>query len=70
MRDLLMLHNIEASDPVITQKTLQRCNAGLDFADALHAAQRQDGKTFATFDKQFVQRAPSAGVRGVTLVKA
>ena len=38
MRDLLMLHNIEASEPVITQKTLQGYEAGLDFADALHAA--------------------------------
>ena len=69
MRDLLSLHNIDASDPVLTQQALQGYEAGLDFADALHAAQRLDGETFATFDKQFVQRAPKAGVLGVKLVK-
>ncbi len=69
MRDLLNLHNIAASDPVLTQQALQGYEAGLDFADALHAAQRLDGETFATFNKQFVQRAPKAGVLGVKLVK-
>ena len=69
MRDLLSLQNIEATEPVIAQQTLQGYEAGLDFADALHAAQRPDGETFATFDKKFVQRAPKAGVRGVMLVK-
>ncbi len=69
MRDLLTLQNIEATDPVLTQQALQGYEAGLDFADALHAAQRQDGETFATFDKQFVQRAPKAGVLGVKLVR-
>ena len=34
VRDLLNLHNIEAPDPVITQKTLQGYEAGLDFAVA------------------------------------
>ncbi len=70
MRDLLNLQNIEASQPVLTQRALQGYEAGLDFADALHAAQRLDGEAFATFDKQFVQRAPKAGVAGVMLVKA
>ena len=69
MRDLLGLHNIKAFDPVITQQALQGYEAGLDFADALHAAQRLDGEAFATFDKQLVQRAPRAGVLGVKLVK-
>ena len=69
IRDFLNLHNIDASDLVLTQQTLQGYEAGLDFADALHAAQRLDGESFATFDKQFVQRAPRAGVLGVKLVK-
>ena len=70
MRDFLSLHNIDAADPVLTQQTLQGYEAGLDFADALHAGQRTDGETFATFDKQFVQRAPKAGLLGIKLVKA
>jgi predicted nucleic-acid-binding protein len=69
IRDLLSLHHIDASDPVLTQQALQGYEAGLDFADALHAAQRLDGEVFATFDKPFVQRAPKAGVHGVKLVK-
>jgi predicted nucleic-acid-binding protein len=69
LRDFLGLHNIDASDPVLTQIALQGYDAGLDFADALHAARRLDGETFATFDKQLVQRAPKAGVLGVKLVK-
>lgn len=70
MRDLLTLQNIDAANAALTQQALQGYEAGLDFADALHTAQRLDGETFATFDKQFVQRAPKAGVLGVKLVKA
>lgn len=69
-RDFLSLHNIEATDPVLTQQAMQGYKAGLVFADVLHAAQRLDGEAFATFDKQFVRRAPKAGVLGVKLVKA
>ena len=69
MRDLLTLHNIESSEPVLAQQVLKAYEAGLDFADALHAAQRLEGQTFATFDKQFARRAPRAGVPGIKLVK-
>lgn len=69
MRDLLGLYNIEASEPVLSLQALQGYEAGLDFADALHAAQRAEGEAFATFDKKFVQRAAKAGVAGVRLVK-
>ena len=69
MRDLLTLHNIESSEPVLAQQVLKAYEAGLDFADALHAAQRLEGQTFATFDKQFARRAPRADVPGIKLVK-
>ena len=69
MRDLLTLHNIGSSEPVLAQQVLKAYEAGLDFADALHAAQRLEGQTFATFDKQFARRAPRAGVPGIKLVK-
>ncbi len=69
-RDLLALQNIDALDPVLTQLALQGYEAGLDFADALHAAQRRDGDRFVTFDRQLARRAPKAGVLAVSLLKA
>jgi predicted nucleic-acid-binding protein len=69
-RDLLALQNIDALEPVLTQRALQGYEMGLDFADALHAAQRREGERFATFDKQLAQRASKAGVLAVTLLKA
>ena len=68
-RDLLLLENIDALDPVPTQQALGGYQAGLDFADALHAAQRRAGETFSTFDKSLVRRAPKAGLHKVVLVK-
>jgi predicted nucleic-acid-binding protein len=67
-RDLLALHNIEALDPVLTQHALQGYEAGLDFADALHAAQRRDGERFVTFDRPLTRRAAKAGVLAVELL--
>jgi predicted nucleic acid-binding protein len=69
LRDLLALRNIDAMDPVLTQHALHGYEAGLDFADALHAAQRRDGERFATFDRQLARRAPKAGVLAVALLK-
>lgn len=68
LRALLALHHIDALDPVLTQQALQGYEAGLDFADALHAAQRHDGDRFLTFDRQLVRRAPKAGVLAVALI--
>ena len=70
MRDLMALHNIDALEPGLTDLALQGYEAGLDFADALHAAQRREGEHFATFDKQLARRAPKAGVRAVKLLQA
>ena len=69
-RDLLALRNIDAIDPLLTQQALHGYEAGLDFADALHATQRRDGERFATFDRTFARRAPGAGVLAVALLKA
>jgi predicted nucleic-acid-binding protein len=69
-RDLLALQNIDALDPVLTQQALQGYEAGLDFAGALHAAQRRDGERFLTFDRQLARRAPKAGVLAVALLQA
>jgi predicted nucleic acid-binding protein len=68
-RDLLALPHIDALDPALTQQALRGYEAGLDFADALHAAQRRDGERFATFDRLLARRAPKAGVLAVELLK-
>jgi predicted nucleic acid-binding protein len=68
-RDLLALENLDAQDPVLTDVALSGYETGLDFADALHAAQRREGEDFATFDKHFARRAPKAGVRRVKLLR-
>ena len=68
-RDLLALQHVDAFDPVLTQQALRGYEEGLDFADALHAAQRRDGERFATFDRQLARRAPKAGVLAVSLLQ-
>ncbi len=68
LRDLLALENIDPLDPVLTRQALDGYQAGLDFADALHAAQRRDGASFATFDKPLARRAPKAGLTDVVLL--
>ena len=70
LRGFLSLKNISPADPVLTQRTLDAYSAGVDFADAMHAAQCADGLRFASFDKAFAKRALKAGLRGVTLLKS
>jgi predicted nucleic-acid-binding protein len=69
-RDFLRLENIRAADSVLAQRVLDAYATGLDFADALHAAQCLDGERFVTFDKLLASGASKAGLRGVTLLKA
>ena len=69
LRDLLTLENISPADSVLAQRVLDAYATGLDFADALHAAQCPDGERFVTFDKLLVRGASKAGLRGVTLLK-
>lgn len=69
LRDLLTLENISPADSVLAQRVLDAYATGLDFADALHAAQCPDGERFLTFDKQLVRGANKAGLRCVTLLK-
>lgn len=64
-RDLLALQHIDALEPALTQQVLKAYEAGMDFADALHAMQRREGDRFATFDRQLARRAARAGVAWV-----
>lgn len=69
-RSLFNLENIDAAEPALVDRTLNAYEAGIDFGDALHAAQCAAGETFATFDKVFARRAGKAGLAGVMLVPA
>lgn len=66
-RDPLALQHIDKLDPVLTQQAQRGYEAGMDFADALHAAQRRNGERFVTIDRQLARRAPKAGVLEVGL---
>jgi len=70
LRSFLALENISPADPVLTQRALDAYSTGLDFADALHAAQCVEDQRFVTFDKSFAKRAPRAGLRLVSLLKS
>ncbi len=70
LRGFLALHHIEPSDPALTLRTLDGYSAGLDFADALHAAQCPIDDRFVTFDRTLAKRATMAGLPGVTLLKS
>ena len=69
-RDFLNLQNISAAEAVLAQRVLDAYASGLDFADALHAAQCSDGQRLVTFDKNFAKNARKSGLHGVTLLKS
>lgn len=69
LRDFLNLQNIRAADTVLAQRVLDAYAGGLDLADALHAAQCNDGEQFVTFDKPLARSARKAGLHGVVLLK-
>ena len=64
-RQLLALKEVAPQSPALTERVLAAFEAGMDFADALHALQTPEGAKFATFDAALVKRATRAGVRGV-----
>lgn len=69
-RHFLVLENICAAEPALTQRVLDAYSSGLDFADALHAAQCAEGVRLVTFDKAFAKGAAKAGMRGVSLLRS
>lgn len=69
-RSLFELENIEAAEPTLISRALDAYEAGIDFADALHAVQRAPREAFATFDKALAKRAGKAGLADVTLIPA
>jgi predicted nucleic-acid-binding protein len=67
-RSLFQLENIDPAEPALVERVLAAYEAGIDFADALHAAQCAEGDAFATFDRALARHAAKAGLAGVTLI--
>jgi predicted nucleic-acid-binding protein len=66
-RGLLGLASVSVADPPHINRALLLYERGLDFADALHLA-GANGSGLKTLDRELVEKARTAGVRGVTLL--
>jgi predicted nucleic-acid-binding protein len=63
MQHLLAQAHIEVEDRASVQQAVSNCQAGLDFADALHHASYRSCASIASFDdKKFVRRAKRLGL--------
>jgi predicted nucleic-acid-binding protein len=49
--------NVNVGEATTVKRALRLAELGLDFADALHLAQAEDCKAFATFDRRLARRA-------------
>ncbi len=54
------LPNVGLEQPLVVAQALRWCEAGMDFADALHLASSHPASKFATFDGQMKKVAPTA----------
>lgn len=68
-RDLLELENIYVPQSSELMQALDGYEAGMDFGDAIHAAQLSAEDTFLTFDKAFVKKASAIGFKNIQLLK-
>jgi predicted nucleic-acid-binding protein len=65
---LTSLPTVRVEDPAAVSKALGWASSGMDFADALHLASRDESAKFVSFDDQLVKRAKGLGVSGVALL--
>jgi predicted nucleic-acid-binding protein len=65
LRRLAGLSNVALEDPSLAHQALDWCEAGMDFADALHLASSAGREAFLTFDRQLILAAKTSGVAGV-----
>ena len=58
LRHLIDLPNVTIEDRATVEQAISNCEAGLDFADALHHASYRSSTRIASFDdRQFARRA-------------
>lgn len=69
MRHLLEQAHITVEDRDAVERALSNCEAGLDFADALHHASYRSCDTVATFDdRKFARRAKKLGLAPAVVI--
>jgi predicted nucleic-acid-binding protein len=69
MRHLLEQTHITVEDRDAVGQALSNCDAGIDFADALHHASYKSCDSVATFDnRKFAQRARKLGLTPAVMV--
>jgi predicted nucleic-acid-binding protein len=69
LRHLLELAHITVEDRDAVERALSNCEAGIDFADALHHASYQSCDSVATFDdRRFSRRARKLGLSPSVMV--
>ncbi|MFZ4760806.1 MAG: type II toxin-antitoxin system VapC family toxin [Burkholderiaceae bacterium] len=70
LRHLLGLVQVTVEDRDVVERALAQCDAGIDFADALHHASYRACQSVATFDdRKFARRAKRLGMTpAVTLL--
>ncbi len=65
---LLGLENVHAEDKAAVVLALRLTQQGVDVADAMHLASRPPGSSFASFDRDLIQKAKRAGIPDVVCV--
>jgi predicted nucleic-acid-binding protein len=69
VRHLLEQTNIRVEDRDAVEQALSNCEAGIDFADALHHASYRSCDSVATFDdRKFARRAKKLGLAPAVVV--
>ena len=69
MRHLLEQAHITVEDRDVIERALSNCEAGIDFADALHHASYKSCDSVATFDdRKFARRAKKLGLTPAVVV--
>jgi predicted nucleic-acid-binding protein len=71
LRHLLGLHHVTVEDREVVEQALANCEAGIDFADALHHASYKVCESVATFDdRSFARRAKKLGMTPAVMLLA
>jgi predicted nucleic-acid-binding protein len=69
LRHLLGLHHVTIEDRELVEQALSNCDAGIDFADALHHASYKACESVATFDdRRFARRAKKLGMTPAVMI--
>jgi len=65
LRGFAGLAHVTLEEPQLAAQALDRLEAGMDFADALHLTKTGDCDAFVTFDRKFVRLAGKLGIAAV-----